>query len=140
MYGLFSHCSNFGESTSFSLVWALKSHSFSGQRYKIELKGKVCSRASEETLLILLATLFCTRFLLKTWRHQGDIHFRAEMDLRVIPILQMKKPRTRAVSRTVFTQQDLNPNYLLVSGVDEGPWREEQVLWATPESGCDVMP
>ena len=39
--------------------------SLSGQRNKIVWEGRICARAFEETLLILLVSLFCTSLLLK---------------------------------------------------------------------------
>lgn len=43
-------------------------------------------------------------FTFKIWGHVRDINFRAERDIRVGPIFQMKKLRTRAVAITVITE------------------------------------
>lgn len=66
--------------------------------------------------------------------------FRAEVDLGIILILQMKKLRTRAGVRAMITHQERNLDCLSVCGLDESPWRKDHVLWAAPKSESDIVP
>ena len=52
----------------------------------------------------------------------------------------MKKLRTRVASMTVITWQEMNPDCLLMSGLDAGLLEGGLALWATPETGYYLLP
>lgn len=136
IYGLFGHYSNFGESTSFSLVWALQFHSL-GKGIKYNWKaGSVLEPLKRDHLASPCWCILCT-FSFKIWGHGRDINFRAGKDLRVVPIFQMKTLRTKVVAVTIIMALRDEPG---LSYYWVGFWWEGRASWVTPERGYDIMP